>query len=532
MNGTDGLARRVAATLLAAVVYWAVAAGLLALVVRRGRMTASWADTGGPATAGRQVGFVDLYAAILTFDFGRSASAAVPTAEVIAPALGETVAVLAVTAVFVVLFGVALVGVRRGLAAAVGDRIAGLPVALAGAVPPVAALFALILIGTRWRLPYPVLWREGIGVLGYVLPAVPLALPGAAVLASRDWSARSRSIGELRRGLAALSAYALYLVGGLVAVETLFVIPGVGQHWFRGILYEDGGLLVGTTAVAVAALIAVGVVRDLVEVVGELTLPADPESAAPAEGETAPPATQHAGTVAERVRGEPLVLVGAAGLVLCLLVGLAGAATTGVSIGPRTGEQLLPRFLTALASLSLVATVALVTSSLVGVGSGLVGWRASSTVRGGLRRVLDFGAVLPILPFAVLWRYTGPQRLVGDSPLGVELWTGVLGGLLLVPLVHRATTASLGRDDATPAGAAVGGLGEAATYAPFVGFVVVELGVLGVHHAAAPVVLQTGPPMLSVPEAFGGVVGYALPAVALLVLGDSLRRASGSSTRP
>lgn len=530
MNDTDGLARRIAATLLAAVVYWAVAAGLLAAVVRRGRLTASWADTGGPATAGEQVGFVDLYAAILTFDFGRSASAALPTTEVIAPALGETVAVLAVTAVFVVLFGAALIGVRRGLAAAVGDRIAGLPVALAGAVPPVAALFALILVGTRWRLPYPVLWREGVGVLGYVLPAVPLALPGAAVLASRDWTVGS--IGELRRGLAALSAYVLYLVGGLVAVETLFVIPGVGQHWFRGVLYQDGGLLVGTTAVTVAALIAVGVVRDLVEVVGELTLPANPESTATTEGETGQGAARDAGAVAERVRGEPLVLVGAAGLVLCLLVGLAGAATTGVSIGPRTGEQLLPRFLAALASLSLVATVALVTSSLVGVGSGLVGWRVTSTVRGGLRRVLDFGAVFPILPFAVLWRYTDLQRLVGGSPLGVELWTGVLGGLLLVPLVYRATTASLGRGDATPAGAAVGGLGEAATYAPFVGFVVVELGVLGVHHPAAAVVLQTGSPMLSVPEAFGGVVGYALPAVALFVIGDGLRRASRSSTRP
>lgn len=502
--------------------YWLLAAALLAVAVRRGFSPSPWADAAAPATGGA-VGFLELYGAILTVDFGYSVVYAGPVNEAVAPALGRTLTLLAVTAVFVVFLGGILVGVRRVLDT-YSSRLAAVPGAVVGAVPPVVLLVTLIVAGLEWNLPYPIAANGTADPVAYAVPALALSLPGVAVLARRDLA--EGSVLELRRGLAGGSAYAVSLFGGVVATENFFTIAGVGRLWYRGLINQDVAMLVATTSVGIVALLLVGVVRDLATIGGERRLASSPAGTPATDGGVAGGSGTPLRTAGAPAGAEPLVLVGAGGLALCLLVGLGGAATTGTEITPNAGLQPVARFVAAMASLSLVATLATLVAALVGSSFALVGGTAGEPFRSGVRRVLDVGAVLPALPVLFFWTYAGPGEPGGGSPLLLELSVGIVGGLLLVPFVYRGTTAALARADA--AAAVTSGVGDAATYATFVGFVIVEFSALGLHHPAAPSVLAiaTGnQPSLLLPAATIAVVAYGLPTLSLLILGAGLRLA-------
>jgi oligopeptide transport system permease protein len=174
-------------------------------------------------------------------------------------------------------------GVRRGGAV---DQAATMASTIAIAVPLlVLASVSQYVVAVRWHL----LPASGTTWAGLLLPALVLALPGAAIgvrifrseiLERRhdhhvtvamgkglgEWTVARRHV--LRNSLMPLLTFlaldAAMLVGGAIVVERVFNLPGIGGLTARAISQRDTPLIVGVTLVSVAVFLLVDLLIDVV----------------------------------------------------------------------------------------------------------------------------------------------------------------------------------------------------------------------------------------------------------------------------
>jgi ABC-type dipeptide/oligopeptide/nickel transport system permease component len=226
-------------------------------------------------------------AGLLRLDLGRSTMSRAPVLEELGPRLpvSLTLAVLSM--------GVAIVaGVLLGVLAALGRRswvdYLAMSVSVAGLSTPtfVLGLILILVLSVQWRL----LPATGAGTWGhYILPAVTLGLPAAAVVARM---ARSSLLEVLRqdfvrtawaKGLSRRSVvyrHALknalipvltisglqfgQLMGGAVVVESVFGLPGLGKLLVDRVLGRDYPVIQGVVLVAACGFVLTNLVVDLV----------------------------------------------------------------------------------------------------------------------------------------------------------------------------------------------------------------------------------------------------------------------------
>jgi peptide/nickel transport system permease protein len=230
-------------------------------------------------------GAVDWLVAAATGDFGTSWVKGTPVLELLLPAVGVS-AVLAVAAMSVAVV-VTLILVAPGVWAASGacrppgPAVRGIRVlgAVVAALPEFALAALLTLLAVHWRLLPVTGW---FGASHLVLPALALGVPTGGLLARvvgvavdatagepwvRTWRAVDCGRPTLtmaitwRAGTVAVPQVAMLFVGvlgGTVAVEELFAVPGVGRLALQAALAQDLPVLQACVALLVLAAAAVG----------------------------------------------------------------------------------------------------------------------------------------------------------------------------------------------------------------------------------------------------------------------------------
>jgi peptide/nickel transport system permease protein len=233
-------------------------------------------------------GAVDWLAGAATGDLGRSWVDGTPVRDTLTAAAGVSVTLAGAACVVAVLVAVLLVAPVAWNAAGTGRRSpAGSRVIAAGvaALPEfVLAAVLLTLVAVRWRLAPAAGW---FGPAHVVLPALALGVPTGGLLArlvaaavdataTEPWVRTWRTAGCTRATLAVAVARRagtvvvpqvailfVGLLGGAVAVEELFAVPGVGRLALRAALAQDLPvvqacvlLLIGAGAAAGAAGVA------------------------------------------------------------------------------------------------------------------------------------------------------------------------------------------------------------------------------------------------------------------------------------
>src|SRR5262245_40263455 len=223
---------------------------------------------------------------LLRLDLGRSTMSRAPVLDELRPRLpvSLTLAVLSM--------GVAIVvGVLLGVVAALGRRswvdYLAMSVSVAGLSTPtfVLGLILILVLSVQWRL----LPATGAATWWhYVLPAITLGLPAAAVVARM---ARSSLLEVLRqdfvrtawaKGLSRPSVvyrHALknalipvltisglqfgQLMGGAVVVESVFGLPGLGKLLVDRVLGRDYPVIQGVVLVAACGFVLTNLIVDL-----------------------------------------------------------------------------------------------------------------------------------------------------------------------------------------------------------------------------------------------------------------------------
>ncbi|MEQ3541036.1 ABC transporter permease [Pseudonocardia tropica] len=219
-------------------------------------------------------------------DFGVSIQTGRPVREMILAALPPTLQI-GIAGLLLALLGGAALGVAANLvrSPALGQLLRSLP-AMSISVPSFWLGLVLIQIfALHWRL-FPSL--GGSGVAGAVLPAITLAVPGAAMVAqvlatslhdtlteAHADTARATGAGPIRivltRGLrnAAISSLTVAgllvggMIGGAVVVETVFSRPGMGRITQAAVGAQDLPVVQGVVVVASVAFVLVNLAVDL-----------------------------------------------------------------------------------------------------------------------------------------------------------------------------------------------------------------------------------------------------------------------------
>jgi ABC-type dipeptide/oligopeptide/nickel transport system permease component len=230
--------------------------------------------------------FAGWIADLARFDLGRSLISGEPVLEEIAHQLGHSLWLALAALMLSLLVGPPL-GVLFGLRAGSRLDMAGLALAaLLRAIPPFVAGIALMLlfgVVLGWLPPAGFGgWRE------MALPAAALAI-GLAAMSSRvtrdavagvaaapyfgfarakgltEWQAARRH--GLRNAAAPVVAYLamqlVYLVEGVVIVESLFAYPGIGHALVHAVLDRDVPMLQGTALVMGLAFVVVSALADV-----------------------------------------------------------------------------------------------------------------------------------------------------------------------------------------------------------------------------------------------------------------------------
>ncbi|MCA2212041.1 ABC transporter permease subunit [Jidongwangia harbinensis] len=384
-------------------------------------------------------GAADWLLGAATGDLGRSWVDGTPVRATVAAAAGASVTLAAAACVVAVLTALLLVAPVAWNAAGTGRRWSSGPRVMAAgtaALPEfVLAAVLLTLVAVRWRLAPAAGW---FGPSYVVLPALALGVPTGGMLArlvvtavdttaAEAWVRTWRTAGCPRATLAVAVARRagtvvvpqvailfVGLLGGAVAVEELFAVPGVGRLALRAALAQDLPVVQG----CVLLLILAGAVMGA------------------------------AGVAAHRGLLGP---AGAAGLVpaapvrrprrwrIPLAVGtlLAGAVTTGLLRDPDrvrldrrlgdpswahplgtdpVGRDVLAQF--GNGALLTIGTAAAVTALalLVGLAVGLRGTRA----RAGGADVLN--ALPPVLVGLVIAAVLGPGLLPAATAAALVAW--------------------------------------------------------------------------------------------------------------
>ena len=224
---------------------------------------------------------------LVQFDLGRSLVSGRPVLEELSHQLGHSLS-LAVVAVLLSL----LIGPPLGLAAGrrpggLLDRTSEVAASVLRALPAFAVGLLLIMLFAVTLGWLPVAGHGG--PLHTVLPALTLALGLAAVssrvarnaMAEVSQSAyyafsHTKGLGPrrsfLRHGLrnasvpvvAYLGVQFVYLIEGVVVVETLFAWPGIGRLMFEALQQRDYNLLLGIFFFSAALVIVFNILTDLV----------------------------------------------------------------------------------------------------------------------------------------------------------------------------------------------------------------------------------------------------------------------------
>lgn len=209
---------------------------------------------------------------LLQLDLGRSLVSGAPVIQELSHQLGHSLSL----AIFAVLLSL-LIGPPLGLVAGlkprgVLDRVSEVAANVLRALPPFAVGLLLIMLFAVTLGWLPVAGHES--ALHYILPALTLAL-GLAAVSSRvarnamadvshsAFYAFSRTKGLnahqsfMRHGLrnaavpvvAYLGVQFVYLIEGVVVVETLFAWPGIGHALVHAIVARDVPMIQGTALV-------------------------------------------------------------------------------------------------------------------------------------------------------------------------------------------------------------------------------------------------------------------------------------------
>ncbi len=220
-------------------------------------------------------------------DFGVSIQTGQPVSRMITDSLPPTLAIGVAALVLALLAGTAL-GVLANLVRSPLARqlVASVP-SFGISLPSFWVGLVLIqLLSVHWRL-FPSI--GGRGFAGVVLPAVTLAIPGAALVAQvlgkslhdalrEPWAHTVRAGGAsdvrvlLAHGLrnAAVPAVTVVgllvggMIGGAVVVETVFSRPGMGRITQAAVAAQDLPVVQGVVVVASLAFVAVNLATDLV----------------------------------------------------------------------------------------------------------------------------------------------------------------------------------------------------------------------------------------------------------------------------
>ena len=287
-------------------------------------------------------------------NLGHSTQAGSAVTAVIAPRLGPTLSLAALAVVVAVATGLPIGVLAAWRPGARLDRALG-GVSLLTVSVPVFVLGYLLL----WLLSLELGWlpakgyrplAEGIGawLQHLLLPTLALA-PSAAVFVARTTrgvllaalgaphvhAARARGVPErtllLRHALgnAALPVLdralrgATLLAGGIVVVESLFDLPGLGRLVPDAVLAHDLPTLQGAIFVFALACVLVGLLADLMRVRLDPRLRREAPIGAPEASAWAPQAGARAPQIRHRLRRSAAARTG---LLLLLLVGLVGLA--------------------------------------------------------------------------------------------------------------------------------------------------------------------------------------------------------------
>ncbi|MFJ6379434.1 ABC transporter permease [Kitasatospora sp. NPDC092039] len=240
------------------------------------------------------VRYADWLGHALTGDLGTSVSGQRPVADLLLPALGQTLTLTAAAFVLVLAGGVALGAVGALRPRGPGGRISGALSTLAVSAPQYSVallLIAVFAVGLRW-LPaggtHDAFGSGGPADLArhLVLPAVAAALVplgltarvfraalGTVLAGELADSLRARGLrpAAVLRHCAHNASPALLTIGGLqlayllegvVFVETLFTWPGVGRLLYDALTARDLPLVQGGVLVVAVAFVGVNLLVD------------------------------------------------------------------------------------------------------------------------------------------------------------------------------------------------------------------------------------------------------------------------------
>jgi len=267
-------------------------------------MLGPFADAQAVAALNRQLGadqpvFVQYwrwFSAALTGDFGTSLSMRAPVAPFVLASLGRSAALAGVILLFLVPLGVGagiVAGLNQGRLA---DRLIVLAGVSFGIVPDFVSGLLLLLVFGLWLNWLPITGAAprdaGFWTSGYylILPALPLVLNLAGYLArmtragviealAADYT-RTATLKGLGRGqvivrhvlpnaltptIAVLATQSGYMLGGLVVIEALFGIQGLGNLVLNAARSRDFPMLEAGVLVMATIFVLSAAAGDLVQ---------------------------------------------------------------------------------------------------------------------------------------------------------------------------------------------------------------------------------------------------------------------------
>ncbi|CAH1690946.1 Putative glutathione transporter, permease component [Hyphomicrobiales bacterium] len=232
---------------------------------------------------------------MLQGDFGRSLYGGESVGNMIAQRLPTTLSLTVFAIVFGIIIGVPL-GILSGTTrSAAADRLTTIAITLAISVPNYvfALLFALVMALNLRLFPttgYAPLMTDPAGWLYHlILPALALSFAPAAVVARQlrgalkevlrsDYIRAARAKG-LRSGavlfrhalrnaagpaLTALGIQVAHLLGGAVAIEQVFALPGLGQLAINAVSTRDFTVIQSVVVVGALAVVGVNLIVDVI----------------------------------------------------------------------------------------------------------------------------------------------------------------------------------------------------------------------------------------------------------------------------
>jgi len=231
------------------------------------------------------VQYADFLWRLLRGDLGVSYAQRIPVAQVLASAIGPTLALAALALAIAWVLALGSVFVASG-GSRIARRVASALDLVAAAMPNfwLAGLLVLLFTGVLGWFPAV---STG-GLRGIVLPALALAIPVAGFIAqvcragvedAREApfveSARARGETEtgvrlrhiIRHGVVPglnMTAWALgSLLGGAAVIEVIFARPGLGRTLVNAVIVRDIPVVLGVVLFAALAYVVVALVTDL-----------------------------------------------------------------------------------------------------------------------------------------------------------------------------------------------------------------------------------------------------------------------------